>query len=315
METIKRSSRYGRSNVIGATGRPIVPIMTERQKELLRFLERNRYATFNDMHAFLRGDAKALRRNIRIMKAESIGYIRVSEQDEYERNWRRAIHYELDKQGIAYLNRTGVIVTDRRYTRNFTHAALASHATASIEAGIAAAPNARLISWADILQSESMPAFAKRGEHPNGIPAIYCIEGEIFNKTVFADSRPFGIELAKDDRRKFRFFPGIEADTGTEPITTANFKRSSIFSKFMAYLTIESEETYRKHFGFPIFFVPFLTSDETRMRSMMAELERVTRGQGSKTIIFKVARADGSPGYLFTEPWQRVGYGEIILAK
>jgi hypothetical protein len=91
METIKRSSRFARAAVIGKTGRPIVPIMTDRQKELLRFLERNRYATFNDLHAFLRGDGKTLRRNIRIMKAEHIGYIRVCQQDEYERNLRRAI--------------------------------------------------------------------------------------------------------------------------------------------------------------------------------------------------------------------------------
>ena len=213
------------------------------------------------------------------------------------------------------LNRTGTIVTERRYARNFTHAALASHATASIEAGIAAAPNARLISWAEILRTEFMPAATKRAEHPNGVPAIYRVEGELIQKTVFADSRPFGIELLTDDRRKFRFFPGVEADMGTEPITTTNFKRTSIFSKFMAYLNIEADETYRSHFGFPIFFVPFVTNDETRMRSMMAELDRMTQGRGSKTIIFKVARADGSPGYLFTEPWQRVGYGEIILSR
>jgi len=315
MNGIKRSSRFARKAVIGATGRPIVPMMSERQKNILSFLERNRYATFNDIHSYLRGDKTALRRNIRIMKAENVGYIKVCEQDEYERNWRKALHYELDKHGIAYLNRTGTLVTDRKYARNFTHAALASHVTASIEAGIAAAPNARLISWAEILQSESMPAATKKGDHPNGIPATYHIDGEIFEKTVYADSRPFGIELAMDDHRKFRFFPGIEADAGTEPITTTNFKRTSIFAKFMAYLNIENDETYRSHFGFPIFFVPFVTTDETRMRSMMAELDRITRGRGSKTILFKVARDDAPPGYLFTEAWERVGNSAIIFSK
>ena len=83
----------------------------------------------------------------------------------------------------------------------------------------------------------------------------------------------------------------------------------------MAYLTIERDETYRSHFGFPIFFVPFLTTDTARIKSMMAELERVTNGRGSKILLFKVARDEAPAGYLFTEPWERVGYDAISLAK
>ena len=118
-----------------------------------------------------------------------------------------------------------------------------------------------------------------------------------------------------DDRKKFRFFPGIEADTGTEPISVSNFERTSIFSKFKAYLAIEANETYRTHFGFPIFFVPFVTTSPSRMRSMMDELDRVTGGRGSKTIIFKVANPDGPAGYLFNEPWERVGHDPIVFSK
>lgn len=121
--------------------------------------------------------------------------------------------------------------------------------------------------------------------------------------------------LTVDERKKFRFFPGVEADTGTEPIAVTNFDRTSIFSKFKAYLAIEANETYRTHFGFPIFFVPFVTTSATRMRSMMDELYRITGGVGSKTLIFKVANSDSAPGYLFAEPWQRVGHDPIILSK
>jgi hypothetical protein len=117
------------------------------------------------------------------------------------------------------------------------------------------------------------------------------------------------------DRKKFRFFPGIEADTGTEPITVSDFERTSIFSKFKAYLAVEAAETYRTHFGFPIFFVPFVTTSASRMRSMMDELNRITDGRGSKMLIFKVANRDGAPGYLFREPWERVGHEPIALSK
>jgi hypothetical protein len=315
MQTVKRISRFGSDPVINGEGRPVQAVMTGRQTQLLAFLERNRYATFDDIHAYLKGDPTALRYTIRVLKAKPNCYIKVCDQHAEERNLRRKIAYELDRKGIDYLRSNGSVIPDRGYVRNFTHAALASHATASIEAGISAAQNARLITWSEILSSQNMPAATRQMEHPSGMPIAYEIEGVVREKTVRADSPPFGIALNVDDRKKFRFFPGIEADTGTEPISVSNFERTSIFSKFKAYLAIEANETYRTHFGFPIFFVPFVTKSPSRMRSMMDELDRVTHGRGSKTIIFKVANPDGPAGYLFNEPWERAGYDPINLSK
>ena len=48
---------------------------------------------------------------------------------------------------------------------------------------------------------------------------------------------------------------------------------------------------------------------------MMDELDRITDGRGSKTLIFKVANRESAPGYLFNEPWERVGYDPITLSK
>ena len=315
MQTLKRISRFGNDPVLNDDGKPVRAVMTERQKQLLAFLERNRYATFDDIHAFLSGDPTALRYTIRVLKAKPNSYIKVCDQHAEERNLRRRLAYELDEKGIEYLRSTGKIIPDRRYVRNFSHAALASHATASLEAGIRAAPNARLIGWSEILSSESMPAATKRMEHPAGMRAAYQVQGVAYEKVVRADSPPFGIVVSLDDRKKFRFFPGIEADTGSEPIAVSNFERTSIFSKFMAYLAIESEKTYQSHFGFPSFFVPFVTTNGSRMRSMMDELDRITNGRGSKTLIFKVASRESAPGYLFNEPWERVGFEPIILSR
>lgn len=47
---------------------------------------------------------------------------------------------------------------------------------------------------------------------------------------------------------------------------------------------------------------------------MMAALEKMTDGKGSKTILFKVQRDDAPAGYLFTEGWSRVGHGPVTLA-
>ena len=315
MRSIKRISRFGSDPVLNGSGKPVQAVMTERQTQLLAFLERNRYATFDDIHAYLSGDPTALRYTIRVLKAKPNAYIKVCDQHVEERNLRRKIAYELDKRGIEFLRENGRVITDRRYVRNFAHAALASHATASIEAGISAAPNARLITWSEILASQNLPAATKRMEHPTGMRIAYEIEGIVCEKTVRADSPPFGIVLDLADRKKFRFFPGVEADTGTEPITVSDFERTSIFSKFKAYLAVEAAETYRTHFGFPVFYVPFVTTSASRMRSMMEELDRITDGRGSKMLIFKVANRESTPGYLFGEPWERVGHDPIVLSK
>lgn len=315
MPSVKRISRFGNEPVLNGDGKPVQAVMTERQTQLLGFLERHRYATFDDIHAFLKGDPTALRYSIRVLKAKPNCYIKVCDQHAEERNLRRKLAYELDKRGIEYLRESGKLIPDRRHVRNFTHAALASHATASIEAGISTAQHARLITWSEILSSQNMPVVTKRMEHPAGMPIAYEVDGVVREKTVRADLPPFGIVLGFDERKKFRFFPGIEADTGTEPIAVSNFERTSIFSKFKAYLAIEANETYRTHFGFPIFFVPFVTTSTARMRSMMDELHRITGGLGSKMLIFKVANPESAPGYLFGEAWERVGYDPIILAR
>jgi hypothetical protein len=41
----------------------------------------------------------------------------------------------------------------------------------------------------------------------------------------------------------------------------------------------------------------------------------MTNGRGSKILLFKVERDDAPPGYLFTEPWDRVGHGAISFSK
>ena len=316
MPNTKRNSRFGNDAILNADGKPVHAVLTQRQLRLLDFLERNRYATFNDIHSYLKGDPTALRYSIRVLKAKPNCYIKVCDQHVEERNLRRKVAYELDRRGIEHLRQSGKAVVDRSYVRNFTHAQLASHATASIETGIADAENARLISWAEILKSEAMPATTKQLQSPAGLHTRYEAGGVTFEKTVRADSLPFGIELrVEEGRKKFRFFPGIEADMGTEPIAVTNFERTSIFAKFKAYLSIEAAAAYKTHFGFPNFFVPFLTTSASRMNAMMSELERITHGVGSKALVFKVANQEGMPGYLFAEPWARVGYDPIILSK
>jgi hypothetical protein len=155
----------------------------------------------------------------------------------------------------------------------------------------------------------------------NAVPVSYTLRGESRTDQIIADARPFGLERMADRKRSFLFFPGVEADCGTEPVDATDPERSSIAKKFAAYLAIAEQGIHRSHFGFPNFFVPFITTTEARLNSMMALVERLTGKQGSKILLFKTFPTLTSPerppaagGHMLTEPWHRVGFPPLCLS-
>lgn len=317
----KNASRFGREPVIGKTGKPIVPKMARGQIAIVEFLRRNRYATFKDIHAFVGGDKTTVRRNIRILKATHVAYIKVCDQHAKERNLSRPILYELDKNGIAYFTGDPKRAIERPPSVNFDHAALASHATAQLEIGINGCPYARLITWPEIKASKNIPKRTAELERPFGIPYFDPEASDdktpdlvwgVANRHANGDAPVCGIELTLPDRKKFRFLDW-EADTGSE-------SENVVRSKFRAWLIIEESLDYQLHFGFPkgSFFVPFLCDrlyQTDRVKWLMDILSDMTGGKGSKLLMFMRFKRDGTPGYVFNEPWERVGHDPIILSQ
>ena len=76
------------------------------------------------------------------------------------------------------------------------------------------------------------------------------MRGEQHTVNLTADAQPFGLERAIDGRRSYLFFPGIEADCGTEPLDASDADRSSIAKKFAAYAAIAEQGIHSSHFGF-----------------------------------------------------------------
>jgi hypothetical protein len=83
-----------------------------------------------------------------------------------------------------------------------------------------------------------------------------------------------------------------------------------------------TQDLHRTHFGFPNLFVPFITTNRTRMASMMKLLGRLTDGRGSKMFLFKTfptpTSFEPSPtpgGHMLTEPWDRAGFAPFSLIQ
>ena len=315
-----RNSRWSRDAVVGRRGAPAVARPTERDIEIFRLLVRFRYLPSDYIHAFVGGSAKALGHRLNLLcRKPNLFLARPHQQRERaDANYRHLI-YELDERGRQILRERGLPFLPKSYHHNFAHELMVAQIVASIELGSRDNPNVRLITWPEILAHQGTPAATRASAAPATVRVSYELRGERRSDEITADGRPFGIERTTDGNCSYLFFPGIEADCGTEPINANDADRASIGKKFAAYLTIAREGIHRSHFGFPNFFVPFITTSEPRMRSMMQLVERLTDGRGSKIFLFKTfpsfTSADRAPanGRMLSEPWHRVGAEPLRL--
>jgi hypothetical protein len=275
-------------------------------------LARYRYLPADYIHALVGGNFKHLIHRLNVLSREPNLFLNRPPQQRANADAnRRRLIYELDQRGIHLLQQHGGELLQRtRPPANFAHELMVCQMVASFELG-ARERAVRLITWNDILTSVSLPEETRCSPKPFSIPVRF--EGATVS--IAADGQPFGIARRDNHGSAYFFCPGIEADCGTEPIDTSDFERSSIYKKFILYLAIEEQCRHRTHFGFPNFYVPFVTTKAVRLASMMRLLERITRGAGSRFILFKTFPAFtsfekplGPSGHMLTEDWQRVGH-------
>lgn len=315
-----RNSRWTREPVTD-DGRAVVVYPTERDIEIFRLLVRFRYLPSDYIHAFVGGNMSALSRRLNFLSRKPNLYLaRPHQQRETaDANYRHLI-YELDERGSRVLKERGLSFLPKSYHRNFAHELMVSQIMASFELGTRERTNVRLITWPEILANPNTPEPTRQSPAAASIPVMFSANGERHSVHVNADARPFGIERVIDGSRTYLFFPGIEADCGTEPVEAGGFERSSIAKKFAAYIAIAEQGIYRSHFGFPNFFVPLIAPTRVRMESMMTLLQRMTAGRGSKMFLFKafpvlslVEKSPNAGGHMLTEPWLRAGFEPLTL--
>jgi len=309
--------------VIGLAGAPRTVYPTERDIEIFQLLVRYRYLPSDTIHAFVGGNAKALLHRLNLLCRKPNLYLSRPHQQRQnaEANYRPLI-YQLDERGSRILRERGLPVLTKSYHYNFAHELMVAQITASLELGTRENPSVRLISWPEILAHERTPHATREAANPTAIRVAYSLRGERRCDEINADARPFGLERTIAGQKSYLFFPGIEADCGGEPIDAGDPGRSSIAKKFAAYLAIAEQGLHRAHFGFPNFFVPFITTTEARLHTMLALLDRMTAGRGSKVLLFKTfpsfispERPPAASGHMLTAPWQRAGHPLLHLDR
>lgn len=310
----QRSSRWCNAPICDRDGNPRFAALTQRDIQgIFAPLTRHRYLPVDYIHAFSRGSLDYLVNRLNLLFRAPNRFLDrpVQQRANAAANHRRIV-YELAEKGWAVMAEYSTERPVVRRPPSFAHELMTSMLTASFEIGSREAA-VRMIRWSEILSSNSLPEHTRQLPKPNTIPVRVEHRGKQQTIQVQADALPFGISRFVNGEERFFFCPGIEADCATEPIDTSDFQRASLFRKFVAYLAIEHQATYQQHFGFPNLYVPIVTTNATRLLSMMRLVERMTRGTGSKSILFKTfpAFTEKPPppsGHMLAENWQRVGH-------
>jgi Replication-relaxation len=320
-ETKKYLSRWDRDPAKNKAGKPKNVRLTARDLEILKLLARFSYLPLDDIRAWVGGSEVNLRRRLGLLSRRPNLYLNRPEQQRLaDANYRKMV-YELDERGRLYLADHGLPQPPRKYHRNFAHELMACRIMFSFELGVREQKHVRLIQWPEIVAK--LPPETAKLEYQNHIPVTITMHNEQHKLNVIADWKPFGIERQIDGKSSYCFFPGIEADTGTEPIEAGGY-RSDIHRKMLAYLEICDSKIYQSHLGLPPkgFFIPFITGSHSRMLHMMELLKKLTKGEGHPSFLFKTfppltsfEKPPAPSGRMLTEAWHRVGSPPLKLTQ
>jgi hypothetical protein len=317
MDKQTRNSRWDREPKLDGTGKPVVARLSEADLAILKLLGRYRYLPFDYLASLTGRSLPALQARLEILCRKPNTYINRPHQQRAnaDANTRRLI-YELDDRGADELRTRGLPYARKKVLRNFAHELMACTIAASFEIGAQNSTTLRIICWSELLDSPQMPGATKLLANPQSLSFVRNGQAE----SIVSDWKPFVIERDFGSK-SFVFVFGFEADCGTEPIDASQPERTSIRSKFLAYLDLLSLDVPRRHFGASTFLIPIITTSRTRMLSMMDLLDRLGPGAFGKRFLFKHVPAFTSfekpapaTGHMLLEPWQRAGFDPFSFA-
>jgi len=254
METqTKRRSRWKKPPLLKSDGTKRKRAPTQKDEEILQLLTPGSglrrpwgYSLLrsNYISTLLSRDHSSALESLDALTAAG-GYLYLPEQP--VNNFRHLV-YALSEKGAKHIDQPRP-----RHIHLYRHELMSCDIAASFEVA-ARRHGANIFAWPALYSSDQFPEATRDLKNPMAIP--------VGNRVMRADWEPF---VFKAD--KFTFLPGFEADTGTEPLDSADRTRSSIRQKFEDYLTVIDTRTYRSHFGATSFFVPFIVMLSCAMSS------------------------------------------------
>jgi hypothetical protein len=308
-------------------------LIVPRDLQVLTLLQRFRYLPSHYVPALL-GWSGQYHQDILHKLRHRAGLIHVP-----ERSWppinghaRHAV-YGLTRKGHELLKERGLSIEKRRpRSKNdddkLNHELGVALIQASFELG-AREHSLQYISAQDILNHSACPWKTRQLKEPFVLHTTFNYKSpkgkeHTIEKEVETDGEFFGLARAHENGRTTFIIPGFEFDRRTETLEPEDYDRPFIAGKFLAFRELACASAYEERFGFPkgSYLIPFVTIGTAHMRSMMALLERLTNGRGSKLFLFKsipnFAAFENFPkptGHMLTELWERVGHPPLNILE
>lgn len=274
--------------------------------DLFKALARYQYLHPDDLAGLTGASAESIVKCFLRLKVLPHRYISVAEpMMKNKKRYLVADHvFELGPGGVSYLRDRDHPIEKHEFTGEFEHRYASCQARASVDIAARARSGIKIIPWNEIAVSDKTPKATRASEHPYAIPVtLHTQEGKPISKLVRADCHPFAIE-----RPDKRFFLVLEVDNGTEAITSYDYERSHIRTKFAQYLTILDQKIYTSHFGFPHLYVCFITTTNARIRTMIELLNH----QAAKAPALRQRFLFALKGQnVLTTDWQRAGHSSF----
>jgi len=265
----------------------------------------------SELAALLGRDKSSMDERLRNLKAAPNNFVRVCyhQTENKQAHLSSSLFYQLDKKGRERCAEEGIEATDFR-TDQFTHAVMWCMCANSLDIATVQNPSLDIIWWEEIKTNK-------------GFKSDFSAAVPVNDRTRRSDGVPFVLSRINHPMQ-YVFSNGIEIDTGSEPIKSSNKHRATIEEKFADYITIIKEDLFSDHFSTPTsFVVPFVTTTEARMFSMMELLADMTNNREVLSrVLFKFIpvkstgyeKACPATGHIYTTPWKRAGMPDFNLA-
>jgi Replication-relaxation len=274
-------------------------VLTSRDLLILRAVHRHRLLRSTHLIALLDGSQQTTLRRLQLLFHH--GYLdRPPAQLDWYAQGSEPLVYALGSQGAAVLasegERGGALRWDknRNVSRQFLR-----HTLAVAEAMVAVEVACRDTEGVAFIRPEEVLAAAPEATRRLRMPFRWQVEvseaGKLHRLGVEPD-RVFGLHFkGEPEHRRWAYF-FLEADRGTMPVTRKGLGQTSFRRKLLGYQETWRQGLHRRHLGLPNFRVLTVTTNEERMRNLVAACRSL--GGGARLFLFAAQGALGRGGIL-----------------
>jgi hypothetical protein len=298
-----RRPRFERAKVAGM-------VLTPRDLLILRAVQRHRLLRSTHLIALLDGSRQTTLRRLQLLFHH--GYLdRPAAQLDWYAKGSEPLVYALGNRGAAILaaegERGGALRwdKDRNISRQFLR-----HTLAVAEVMVAFEVACRDTEGVEFMPPEEVLAGAPEATRRLRLPFRWQVEvqegGKLHRLGVEPD-RVFGLRFAGAPERRRRAYFFLEADRGTMPVVRRGLDQTSFRRKLLGYRETWRQGLHRRHLRLPNFRVLTVTTNEERMRHLVAACRSST---GQRLFLFAEQAALGR-GSILGDEW-RNGQGEVV---